>query len=1203
LKQPQDRHLDDTGIDAFVSSRDLGLNPEKSADPALKRVRQHIEVCQPCKRKVLTHLAVQKEISQLGPVKGVLPGPDCKIETNWIEVVAGLLSKSKTAELMKHAAQCGYCGPRLKKAAGTLFEEATPEEMEILSSLNSGRPEWPKEMVEKLRGDRAPVPVSGWRSYFHWPKLAFAAAMSAAVALASWLTVVMLRPLPVEQLLAQAYTQKRTLELRIPGAKYSEFRIERGLGKSSSDKASSLVKAESLIREHLDKTPNDPQWLQAQGRADLLEDAPGSAIRYFEKARESDPNSPSLMVDLASALYFRDDGPDRGKAYEWLSQALVKAPDDPIALFNRAIVAESINMPEQAKADWEHFLRVESSGPWADEAEVRRKKVQEKLENQRKGRSQLLLAPSELEAQSGSPQAQQLVDARIEEYLHQAIRDWLPRAYPAADIGQPADTKIRGALAVLSRITSSNHADEWLQDLLAKSQEQNFSGAVKALSAALAANDRGDYREARSQSELAEWMFTEQNNHAGILQARFQRLFALQFMHLGTLCASQAETAAPDVLQTHYTWLQAQILLQEFSCLSINADIGQARSKVDQALNIAQTSKYKELLLRCINFSAGSAGQVGDMKANWIHVTEGLNKFWAGNYSALRGYNLYTSLALAAERASCPHLQVAAWTQAISLIGSDPDLLQRGMAHFYLAQAAWEAQLLETSEHEYQESVHLLRLAPASTARDADLAEVQLAKAKLEIKYGSLRQAYDRLRELSDTVRHSDDAYRAADFYATLGQVELQLGENAEAGRHLRSGLLVTEHILGTLSAEKEKIEWERKASPVYHALVEERLWEGDVNGALEVWEWYLGATIRKPDKSAVFLPAKRLFSRVSSEDAPVLTPTEVSRYQSRLTRQTVLSYALVADGLAIWAFDNRGIFYAYVRRDPREIEQIARHFLELCADPDSNLEIVHQYGQELYNLLIAPIAVRLEPSRGLIIEAEGALSLVPFEALMDPAFHYLGTERTIVSSLGLYYAARLRPLRPIMPSDVGLMVAVASPKGFGLLPDLDPEIKAVAGRFSRPIILNQKEDATLPAVLRALPSAAVFYFAGHAVATPERTGLVMADLNSKTGDSRLLTADLLEPKLLTHLQVAVLAACNTNKGNEGNYSDTTSLVRTMVRAGVPSVVASRWGLISGAPDRLALPFVFPKKLSQTSGHPYYWASLNQFGGLDVIPQ
>lgn len=1197
MTEPRDRHLDEIEIDALASAPEFALNPDGAPEPVLRRALGHMAECESCKRKVLIYRAVQREITQSGSLQEASPGSDCAVDTNWIDVAAGLLPKPMTAELMKHASQCGYCGPRLKKAAEALFAEATPAEMEILSGLKNARPEWPKEMVATLRkqgGDRQPGPIRGWRSYFRWPKLVFAAATSAVVALASWLTAVMLRPLSVDQLLAQASSDRRILELRMPGAKYGEVQVARGTEESPS----SLLKARALIKDNLKKTPNDPKWLQAQGRAYLLEGKGNEAVKAIEHAREFDQDSLSLMEDLGSALYLRNNGLDRGKAYDWLSKVLVKTPDDPVALFNRAIVAESIDMPDQAEADWERLLRVESNGAWADEARERQKKVQEKLENQKKGRLQPLLTPSELQAQSDSPQVRKIVDARIEEYLHEAILDWLPQAYPA-DLRRSADTKARDALIVLSRITYSKHADEWLQDLLAQSEEPNFAGAVKALSAALDAIDRGNYQEARSQSESAERMFTKQNNPAGILQAQFQELFVLQFMHKGAPCAREAEKTAP-IWQTHYTWLQAQILLQESSCLDINTDIGQAYSKVDLALKIAKDTGYEEILLRCINFSAGSAWQVGDVKTSMARVMEGLDKFWVGNYPVLRGYSLYTSLALAAERDSCPYLQVAVWAQAISLIGSDPDLLQRGMAHFYLAQAAWDANLVETSEGEYQESVRLLRLAPGSSARDADLAEVQLAKAKLEIRHGHLRQAYDRLTDLSSTIRGLDDNYRVADFCATLGQVELQLGANEDAGRHLRSALFGTEHILGTLDTEDKKIEWERKASPVYHALVEEKLGERDTNGALEAWEWYLGAAIRGADKSA--LSMKSPLNCVSTEEVPFFMPTEVSRHQSRLTRQTVLSYALLTNGLAIWAFDNRGIFYAYVRRDPQEIEQFAKRFLELCADPASDLGTVNKYGQDLYNILITPIAASLEPDRGLIIEAEGALSLVPFEALMAPSFHYLGKERTIVSSLGLYYAARLRPLRAISPSDVGLVAAASSPKGFIPLPGLDTEINKVASRFSRPIVLTGN-DATLQAALRALPSATVFYFAGHAMATPQRTGLAMDDIDPKSGDASLLTAAMLKPEFLQHLQIAVLAACDTTKGNDGSYNDVTSLVRALVRAGVPSVVASRWDLISGAPDRLALPFVFPQMLSRTSDHPYYWASLNQFGGLDVIPQ
>lgn len=1202
--QPQDEHLDDVEIEAFVSSPDLETNAEKANEPILQRVRQHIEACEGCKHKVLIHQAVQKEITQSGSMMEMPPEPDCGIHTNWIEVVAGLLSESKTSALVNHASQCPYCGPRLEKAAETLSDEATPAEMEVLSQLKNAQPKWPKQMVLTMKKKYQPEhPLAGGRAYFRLPKLVFAAAAAATVALAGGLALTVFSPVPVEQLLAQAYTEKRTVELRIPGAKYGELQVERGLTKSSSDKASSLVKAESLIHEHLDKTPNDPKWLQAQGRADLLEGDPDSAIRHFEKAKESEPDSPSLMGDLGTAYYARHSETDRGKAYELLSQALAKVPNDPTLLFNQAIVAENMDFLDVAEGDWKHYLQLESNGQWADEARDRLKKLQKKKEDYNRGRSQSLLSPAELEAQPGFHQVDAIVDARIEEYLHVAIQDWLPRAYPA-DEERPPDAEARAALAVLSRTMHSNHGDTWLEDLLANSQGQSFGAAVHALSAALADNDRGDYDAAHRESALAERLFLAEQNLAGVLQARFQRLFALQFIRNGKRCAKVAEKTARAVMDTSYTWLQAQILLEESSCSTTNADLGQAHSRIAQALAISRTRAYKSTLLRCLNFSAGNATLIGDMRRGWSLVLEGLDAFWAGNYPALRGYSLYTALTQVAYRASFPYLQVAAWSQAIALIGSDADVLQRGLAHFYLAQAAMDAHLLPLFDREYQEYNRLLDLAPTGAAEKTDRAEVQLITAKLEIRRGRLQQAHDRLTGwLFGAIRDSGNTYRAVDLYATLGQLDLQLGANADADRFLRSGLLVTEHILGTLRTEKERTEWGRKASPVYRALVEEKLREGDATAALEIWEWYLGAAIREFAPTAISSPEKHLFDLVSMESVPLSTLHLVATNRRRLHRQTVLSYALLQDGVAIWAFDDRDeIAHAYVQRDPHEVEQLAKHFLELCADPASDLDVVHKYGQELYNLLIAPIATRLAPGRGLVIEAEGALAQVPFEAFVDPASHYLGNERTVVSSLGLYYDLLLRPLQPILPSDVGLVVAVPEPKGFNRLPDLESETDVVARRFSNPVVLTG-DNATLPTVLRALPSATVFYFAGHAEAEPGRTGLLMSDIDPQSGGPRLLTAEVLKPELLKHLQIAVLAACDTSKGDEGNANDVTSLVRAMVRAGVPSVVASRWELVSGAPDRLAFPFVFPQRFSQTSAHPYFWASLNQFGGLDVIPQ
>src|SRR5262249_6394386 len=112
-----------------------------------------------------------------------------------------------------------------------------------------------------------------------------------------------------------------------------------------------------------------------------------------------------------------------------------------------------------------------------------------------------------------------------------------------------------------------------------------------------------------------------------------------------------------------------------------------------------------------------------------------------------------------------------------------------------------------------------------------------------------------------------------------------------------------------------------------------------------------------------------------------------------------------------------------------------------------------------------------------------------------------------------------------------------------------------------------------------------------------------MSDIDPKTQTARLLTAEDLKAGRVRHLKIAILAGCDSGQGESGSYNDVTSLTRALVAAGVPMVVVSRWKLSSGAPERLELPFVFPQRPNRTDNHPFYWASLNQFGRAEFEPQ
>ena len=73
----------------------------------------------------------------------------------------------------------------------------------------------------------------------------------------------------------------------------------------------------------------------------------------------------NVLTDLATAYFQRaqqeDKKDDFGAAYELLSQALRLRPDDPVALFNRAIVAEHQFLYQQALD--QIGLRERNTGP------------------------------------------------------------------------------------------------------------------------------------------------------------------------------------------------------------------------------------------------------------------------------------------------------------------------------------------------------------------------------------------------------------------------------------------------------------------------------------------------------------------------------------------------------------------------------------------------------------------------------------------------------------------------------------------------------------------------------------------------------------------------------------------------------------------------------------------------------------------------
>jgi CHAT domain-containing protein/cytochrome c-type biogenesis protein CcmH/NrfG len=1195
----------------------------RSAEPLdATDVHPHLGVCPPC-RELFEELASQdRQLKSTRSAESVLPHGDCPGSEVWRDLAGGLTPSDQTLACVEHASRCDYCGPLLRGAMAEwagLNGEITAAERKHVATLASASAEWQQKLVRRITATQHSGPdresTRWWQRGLTVPRLAVAGASLLAMAgLGSWVAIHQNQPAAAEKLLASAYTEKRTLELRIAGAGYAPLRVSRGPAASFTSRPAALLKAEALIASRLISHPSDPAWLQAQAEADVLEGKYDAAVEALHRALELEPHSPAILTDLATAYFQRAQQETReedfGAAYEYLSQALKLHADDAVALFNRAIVSEHMFLYQRALDDWEHYLRVDPGSQWAEEARNRADAVREALKKHG-SKAAPLLSPAELAAMANSASLssnqrfdaglRSEVDQRIEQYLHQAVRSWLPQAFPAT--GAKMDLSALQALFFLADLTSRQHNDEWLADLLRGCSAPHFPQAVTALARAVQANEAGEYGVSRQQAELSEQLFHSSGNAAGALRAEFEQSFADQISRRSEDCRRRSRAAGGESKRYSYPWVEIQLGLEESICSGLLGDLGAYEKTARRVQDRAQQSGYDALYLRALGFIADSKLDTGDRPGVWRLVHAGLQRYWSGQFPAMRGYNLYAEEALAAESDEA-NLQLAIWREAAAEIDGGENLPLRAEAHSSVANAASRAHQPQLAERNYEEAARLYFLAPQTEATRANRLMSEILTAQVETGQNAFDAALTRLTQVQDEVGQLSNRVLGQIFYSTLGEVQLRSHHAAEAEQDFRPALRLAEQSLASLTSEESRTRWSKNAASVYLGLAEAELVQRREQESLDVFEWYLGAPQRAGTPGAGM-----------SESLP--GPSRLPARLPLLFHETVLAFAELPDGLAIWVYDDRGVSANWIAKSPQELQdlqELAANLRTQCSDPSSELIALRRDARSLYGALIAPVEQHLAPGRTLVIEAEGWLSRVPFEVLLDAQDRYLIERAPMVHSLGQDSEMRLRGEIAISADSPALVVGTtASSPADGLipLPDVAAEADAVASGFHSARVLKGGE-ATLSAVRNELRETAVFHFAGHSLSTPQRTGLMLEGDPGQANAVRLLDAAAIRQLRPESLELAVLSACNTASGSGGS-SGFDSVTDALIRAGVPHVVASRWAVDSAETRGFVEDFYHNALSGQTvsdairqtsrkmladprTSHPYYWSAFAAYG-------
>ena len=136
--------------------------------------------------------------------------------------------------------------------------------------------------------------------------------------------------------------------------------------------------------------------------------------------------------------------------------------------------------------------------------------------------------------------------------------------------------------------------------------------------------------------------------------------------------------------------------------------------------------------------------------------------------------------------------------------------------------------------------------------------------------------------------------------------------------------------------------------------------------------------------------------------------------------------------------------------------------------------------------------------------------------------------------------------------------------------------------------------------VTASIPSAEVLHFTGHAVTKQDGASLVLRDGS--------ISAETIDNLSLTHCRLVVLASCATFGIRTSERTESLDIPGAFLRAGVKTVVASRWNvdsrstrllmlmfydeLLKGVSPAVALKKAQDEMREQTDfQHPFYWSS------------
>lgn len=304
----------------------------------------------------------------------------------------------------------------------------------------------------------------------------------------------------------------------------------------------------------------------------------------------------------------------------------------------------------------------------------------------------------------------------------------------------------------------------------------------------------------------------------------------------------------------------------------------------------------------------------------------------------------------------------------------------------------------------------------------------------------------------------------------------------------------------------------------------------------------------------------------------------------------------------------------------------------------DEQVRLLASRGHNLYQILLEPAFSDGDLAPRITILPDGEISQLPFGALLRakpsgplPAewpfivhdavinYHYSALswwEQGGKESVGgneMLVIAPEQPTRQKMISPLGKEIELSS------LTKVKQEVDATR-KFPAQQTLWSGSKAENFRDAEDLSQYGVIHFSGHGIAFPQSPeySFLALNLDNENGPVLMTAADLSSRRL--PVELLVLSACETNRGEIDQGEGIISLARSGALAGANSVVSSLWSvpqedkplffrkyyeMLAGNSRRdeaIRAAQLEVMKASPFSSHPYYWAAFQNLGAGEELP-